>query len=112
VSDVDTLTAAGIAFRYHHPVGSSADSGNWYICVHDGTSQVDTDTGVAVEGGTVIGSVYYDMVIEVTSTTSRRGRLRTVDTGVVTTGTVSNLGSFSSSTLLGAGSWGTDVTAR
>jgi hypothetical protein len=111
VSDTDTLTAAGIAFRYHHPVGSSADSGNWYICVHDGTSQVDTDTGVAVEGGTVIGSVYYDMVIEVTSTTSASWSITNGRTGVVTTGTIAISGSFGGSVLLGPGSWGTDVAS-
>ena len=109
MSDVDTLTAEGIAFRYHHPVGSSADSGNWYLCVHDGAAQVDTDTLAPVIGGTVAGVNEYDMTLEVTSLTTCAWTIKNRTTGVNYSGTVAISAAFSSSARMGIGVWGTDV---
>ena len=108
-SDTDTLTAEGIAFRYLHPVGSSGDSGNWNLSIHDGTSQVDTDTGVAVQGGTAAGSHIYDMYLDFSAAGFVTWRIDDITAGTSTTGTVAISGSFDTTAPLGIGCWGTDV---
>jgi hypothetical protein len=108
-SDTDTLTAEGIAFRYHHPVGSGADSGNWFLCIHDGASQVDTDTAMPVLGGATAGINVYRMTLEVTSPTSVTWTIENLTAGTSGTGTVAISGAFDATVPLGGGCWGTDV---
>lgn len=109
----DTMSAAGIGFRYHHPAGAaSADSGNWYVCVHDGTSQVDTDTQVPVIGGTSAGSNAYRLTLDMSASyTSVTWTIENLTLGTTTTGTVSISGSFDVTTPLGMNAYGNSITA-
>lgn len=108
----DTMPSAGIGFRYHHPAGVSADSGNWFLCIHDGSSQVEVDTGVAVVGGTTAGSNAYRLTLDMSASTSvLTWTVENLTLGTSATGTTTVSASFDITTALGPSFFSTDVSA-
>jgi hypothetical protein len=81
----DKLPAAGIMFRV---TGSLA---NFSICVHDGTSEVDTDTGVAYSS-----TEHYRLRLDIAGGVVK-WTIVAVGTGLVTEGVVSIPTTFSTS---------------